>query len=220
MGIKDLDVLPREKALMYGITSLSDVELVAIILRTGSKTENVLELSKRVVDTFNGLSFLKTATLSELCNIKGLKKTKAFNLLAIFEIAKRVNTPIDLIITTSFDAYKFMLPKFESFEQECFYALFLNNGNKVISFKLIAKGTNDLSFFDSNDVIRESIKVSSKRIILFHNHPSGMVEPSEFDILSTLKLKDQLKVFHISLVDHLIICEHNYYSMKDNNMLK
>ena len=214
MGKLDLEVLPREKAIKYGFSSLTNIELLAIILRTGSKGENVLDLSKRLINTFNGLSYLKSVTISDLMKIKGLKSAKALNLMAVFEFAKRMNAKEDDKVMNNDEAFNLIYPIFESLEQECFYALILNSRNSVLAIRLITKGCINGQYVDSTDIIRECLKVNGRKLYLFHNHPSGCLTPSEEDIITTKEIFDHCLTFHIILIDHLVIGNNEYLSIK------
>lgn len=214
MGKLNVEILPREKAIKYGFQSLSDEELLAIILRTGYKGENVLELSKRILDNFNGLSYLKTVTITDLRKIKGLKDAKALNLLAVFEIAKRMNGKKQDLIFNNEDAFNLIYPIFESLEQECFYALILNSRNTVLAIRLITKGCINGMYVDAVDIIRECLKVNGRKLYLFHNHPSGCVIPSESDIITTEEIYKSCLKFHIILLDHLVIGKNEFLSIK------
>ena len=219
MGKHNLESLPREKAIKYGFSSLTDEELLAIIIRTGSKNENVISLSRRLLRTFNGIALLRYCTLSDLCSIKGLKSAKALNLMAVFEIAKRMNKNTSEIVKTDEDAFKYIYPLFDTFDQECFYAMFLSSRNKVIAVRLIAKGNISHIEIDDNDIIRECLKVNSRNIIIFHNHPSGDLYPSLDDKIKTENLKIKCQRMNLNLIDHLIIGFNDFYSMKAHKML-
>ena len=219
MGLNKTSLLPREKAIKFGINSLSDAELLAIILRTGNKNEDVIQLSSRIIHQFNGLCFLKNCSYADLCSIKGLKEAKALNLMAIFEISKRIINKNEDIILDEFDAYQYIYPHFETFDQECCYAMYLNSRNKVIAIRLISKGSINSSIFDVNDIIREGLKVNSRRFILFHNHPSGNKQPSEQDISTTRNIVSKCKTLNLILLDHLIIVFNDFCSMKRENLI-
>ena len=211
---------PREKAIKYGIHSLSNIELLAIILRTGSKSENVIEVAKNFLYSYKNLADINEATLEELTQIKGIGKIKAITLLASIELGLRVlDTKTEIIIYNNpkqvFDAY---YPKLNLLKKEYLYAIFLNTKGVLIQDKLITQGTISMSLLDGKDIFKWALKLSSSAIILVHNHPSGDPSPSIADLKATSVFVQQAKLLEILVIDHIII-GNTYYSMKENSKI-
>ena len=211
---------PREKAIKYGIKTLSTVELIAIILRTGSKDEGVIELSKKLLYGLDSVSRLREMTLEELINIKGIGKTKAITLFASIELGLRILEDKNKLKTYSnpkqiFDYYS---PMLKNTNKEYLYAIYLNTKGYVISEQLITQGTVSSSLMDGKDIIKWALKLSATAIILVHNHPSGDSTPSIQDMKVTTEIVKQAKLMDLIVLDHIIIGE-TYFSMKENSLV-
>lgn len=208
---------PREKAIENGINSLSNVELLAILLRTGSKNEDVMQLSKRILYNLDSISRLNEITIGELTSIKGIGKTKAITLLASIELGLRIleNKRKLKIYKDPEQVFNYYYPLLRNLNQEHLYVIFLNAKGLVISEQLISKGTLSSSLIDGRDILKLSLKFSSSAIILVHNHPSGDSMPSVADIKATSKVINQAKLMDIVVLDHIII-GNDYFSMKEN----
>lgn len=211
---------PREKALKYGINTLSNIELLAIILRTGSKEENVINVAKNLLYSFKNLSSIAEATLKELTTIKGIGEIKAITLLASIELGLRImDIKNEIIFYTNpqqvFDAF---YPKVHLLKKEHLYAIFLNTKGMIIQEKLITQGTISMSLLDGKDIIKWALKLSASAIILVHNHPSGDPSPSLADLKATSGFVNQAKVLELVVIDHIII-GNTYYSMKENSKI-
>jgi DNA repair protein RadC len=217
MKIKDLpnDSKPRERFLKYGPEALSDAELFAIILRTGNKNENVLEVANKLIAEY-GIDKLFDCSVKELRKIKGIGKTKAIELLTIAELAKRYSSFKREIkhISSAKDVFDLYHERLKDEKQENFYVLMLNNKNNIIKEELISKGVLDSAIIHPREVFKPAIKNSSARIILIHNHPSGDPKPSEEDVKVTKQIKEASKFVSIELVDHIIVGREDYYSFK------
>lgn len=211
---------PREKAIKNGITSLSTAELIAIILRTGSKDDNVLEISRKILYSIDNLSRLRELTISELTKIKGIGTTKAITLLASIELGIRILEVKNEIksFTTPNEVFNYFYPKLRSLNQEHLYAIFLNLKGIVLEIKLITKGTISSSLLDGKDIIKWALKLSATAVILVHNHPSGDSTPSLADLKATSSFVNQAKLLEIVVLNHIIIGD-TYYSMKKNTKL-
>lgn len=211
---------PREKALKYGIKTLSTVELIAIMLRTGSKDEGVIELSKKLLYGLDSLSRLREMTIEELVNLKGIGKTKAITLLASIELGLRILEDKNRVKAYSnpkqiFDYYS---PLLKNINKECLYAIYLNTKGLVISEQLITQGTVSSSLIDGRDIIKWALKLSASAIILVHNHPSGDSTPSIQDMKVTNEIVKQAKLMDLVILDHIIIGD-SYFSMKENSLV-
>lgn len=211
---------PREKAQIEGIENLADHELIAIILNTGTKKQNVIELAVNLLLEFNGLQGLMTSTLNDLCKVNGIKKAKAIKLMAVFEITKRIGikSAYKMQVLSGESIFKIFGPKLRYEEQENFIVVFLDTRNQIIGYKNIAKGGLDYSLLHPRDVFREAVKNNASKIIFVHNHPSGNATPSSSDISTTQEFMDLGEKMGIPLVDHIIIGDGSYYSFKSGQI--
>lgn len=211
---------PREKALEFGIKSLSNVELLAIILRTGSKDDDVITTAKKVLYSINDLSLLREISIEELKKIKGIGNTKAITLLASIELGLRIieSKRRFKIYENAEQVFNYYKPLLRNLGQEHLYAVYLNTKGMVISEQLITKGTISASLIDGRDILKLALKFSATAIILIHNHPSGDPTPSISDVTSTKKIIQQAKIMDIMIIDHIIIGE-SYFSMKKNSSI-
>jgi len=218
MKIKDLPEQnrPRERFLKHGPEVLSDSELFAIILRTGSQKENVIDMSNRLIKEY-GLNNLFDCSLNELQKIKGIGPSKAMQILAIAELGKRYSQSKNPIkrISCSKDVFDLFHEKLKPKTQEEFYVLMLNSKNNVIKEHLIYKGTLDTAIIEPREVFKEALKNSAAKIILIHNHPSGDPKPSDEDVEVTRKINNLGSELNIALLDHIIIGNGNYFSLKE-----
>ena len=213
---------PREKAVIHGVSSLSNAELLALIIRSGYKDMSVIELSYKLLSEFDGLKNLSNASLNELMKIKGIKDAKAIELLACFEISRRINDSNlfeSVEVKSSRDIYEIFKYKLKDEKQEMFYTIFLNNKNKIINYKVIFIGGLDFTLIHPRDIFREAVKNNAKKIICMHNHPTGDTFPSDQDILTTKGLVKLGKELGIEVFDHIIIGYDSYFSMKEESIL-
>lgn len=213
---------PRERLIRQGAESLSNQELLAILLRTGTKESSVLALANRVLVDFEKLHALKHATFEEITSIKGIGEAKAVQLLAAIELGRRLaQKEIDsrYTIRSPEDAATFLMPEMEPLTQEHFVALFLNTKNQIIHKQTIFIGSLNASIVHPRELYREAIKRSAASIICAHNHPSGSATPSPEDIEVTLRLQEAGVIIGIELLDHVIIGNHQYISMKEQGLM-
>lgn len=220
--LKEMPVnnLPRERLLKDGKESLADYEVLAIILRTGIKGKNVLDLSKEMLTKFQ-LNEFSNLTINELMGIKGIKEAKAIEILAAIEFGKRVSNYISVrtIIKNNKEAYLYLKNKMEDLEEEHLICLYLNIKSEVVYEKTISIGSINDTSFDINKIIKYALKNSSNHIIISHNHPTGDPLPSNNDIIITHKAIDLLNKFDIKLIDHIIIGKNKYYSFNKQKIL-
>lgn len=197
---------PRERFLKHGKEALSDAELMAIILRTGTIKENVVDMSNRLIKEYS-LEKLFDCSLKELQEIKGIGPSKAMQILAISELGKRYNNSKSPItkITSAKDVYKYFKERLKDEKQENFYVLILNNANNIVKEELISKGVLDAAILHPREVFKPAIKYSASKIILIHNHPSGNPNPSKEDLEITKQLIEAGKLIDIKILDHVII---------------
>jgi DNA repair protein RadC len=223
MKIKDFpeDSRPREKLLKMGSESLSDPELLAILLRNGlgakkgERGENAIELANRLINE-HGLDKLSECSVKELKQIKGIGKAKACQIFASFELNKRINqakTPVKKISCAE-DVFKLMHEKLKDKKEEHFYVLMLDTKNNLIGEPvLITKGILDASIVHPREVFKQAIKNSAAKIILVHNHPSGDPNPSKEDLDVTKSIIETGRVLEITLIDHVILGLNSFESI-------
>lgn len=221
--IKELpmDVRPREKLKKYGSCYLTDEELLAIILRSGTKDKNVLSIAREIIYDI-GLDNIDDSTLNKLKEIKGVGEVKALTLLAAIELGKRSLTKEEKskkVIKSSNDAFKYFKNEVEDSNQEKLLAIFLNTKKQVINSKIIFIGTANQSLVHPRDIFREAINYNAISIIIMHNHPTGEIKPSMEDDIFTTKLVSTGKTIGILVIDHLIIGHNKYYSYSDEGMI-
>jgi DNA repair protein RadC len=214
---------PREKLKKYGRQSLSDSELLAILLGTGSKTDNVLSLSQKLLKSVNDdLSKLSKLSLKELQEHHGIGEAKALIISACMELAQRrkdIESENLEKISCSSDIHQIMMHHFADLAHEEFWVIYLNRGNKIILKKCMSKGGISGTVADIRLILKAGIECLASSIILCHNHPSGNLMPSIEDKLLTNKCKDSALLMDIRLLDHLIIYENKYYSFSDEGLI-
>lgn len=218
--IKDLshDEKPREKLKKYGVKNLTDEELIAIILRCGTKNMSVKDLAIKIKKEFNDLSDL---SYIELSKIKGMGEVKAITLLAAIELGVRstYKEEKNIKFNKANIIYEFFKNKLINLQQENLIAIFLDNKNNLITYKTIFIGTINMSISHPREIFKEAIKNSSVYLVLVHNHPSGDPTPSIADMKFTKQVYQTSKVVGIPLLDHIIIGNCKYYSFYDNGDL-
>jgi DNA repair protein RadC len=213
---------PREKLLRYGAETLSNGELLAIILRVGSSNENIINLSNRILKEAGGLNGLLTSSSEEFLSLKGIGSAKATQLLALAEISKRFKSfqsGDQYKISQPKDAAELIMESMRYLKQECLKVIMLNTKNIVITIKDISIGSLNSSIVHPREVFREAIRRSSASIIISHNHPSGDPAPSSEDINLTQRIKECGKLIGIELLDHIIIGNGSYVSLKEKGIL-
>ena len=222
--LKELPVLerPRERLINVGVENLSDEELLAIILKTGSKEMSVKELSSYILSSFGGIENLKKLKYHEVKKIKGIGEAKACMLVAISEIVRRMNRKVITLIGTKLNTplkiFEFYKSKINN-EQEQFYCIYLDASKKIIEEKLLFIGTANYSLVHPRDIFKEAYLLNATSIICVHNHPSGEVKPSKEDINLTIRLKEIGVLFGIRVIDHIIIGDDKYYSFLENGKI-
>lgn len=212
---------PREKALMYGVDSLTDKELLAIIIRCGTKEKSAIELGEVILKEYKSIYNLLNCDVYDLMKIKGIKKAKAMEIMASIELAKRATRENNLgvlYIKNAHDAYNYMKTELENSKQEQFIVIFLNIKLKIIKKETMFIGGEDCSLIDINLLMKKALTCGARKIICFHNHPSGDIFPSSEDIELTRKIKKICDVVKIELIDHLIIGKNSYFSFKEANI--
>ena len=209
---------PRERFKKYGVSSLSNEELLSILIRTGTDNKSVKELSMEVLKKINIHDFINI-NFNTLKSIKGIGEVKAITILSAIEFGKRVLSKEDLIfqIKTGDDVYNLVKDEMENELQEKFLAIYLDTKKYVLMKKVIFVGTVNSSSVTPRDVFREAVKLNSASMILVHNHPAGSINPSYEDIYLTNEFIKLGKMMGILVIDHVIIGKNNYYSMRESN---
>lgn len=213
---------PRERLILKGAHSLSNHELIAILLQSGTKEESVLRLANRLLNQFEGLRMLKDATLEEITSIKGIGRAKAVQIMAALELGRRIHSlSLDkrYVIRSPEDGANYVMQEMRFLTQEHFVCLFLNTKNQVLHKQTIFIGSLNASIVHPREVFKEALRRSSASIICFHNHPSGDPTPSREDIEVTKRLAECGKIIGIEVLDHLIIGDQKYISLKEKGYL-
>lgn len=218
-----LDDRPREKLQSKGVNALSDAELIAILIGSGNRQESAVALSKRILNSVNGtIAELAKLSIEKLCTFKGIGEAKAISIITALELGKRRQLEIALEkpkITGSNDVFNTMQPIIGDLEHEEFWALFLNNSNKIVAKNQISKGGLTATVVDVRLLFKQALEWTSVGVIICHNHPSGKLQPSMADKQLTEKIKKAGATLDIKLLDHLIITEKAYFSFADEGAL-
>ena len=214
---------PREKLLKKGIVSLSDAEIIALLIGTGSRKETAVDLSRRILlDADNDLNRMGKLTIRDLQKYHGIGEAKAIAIVAALELGRRRKSAAiqdKKQIKSSQDAYELMHPGLEDIHHEEFWIVLLNRGNKIIDKLKISHGGMTGTVTDVKIILKEAIDRRATGIILCHNHPSGNTRPSSADCNITRKIKNAAAYLDIQVLDHIIIGEKNYYSFADEGTL-
>lgn len=222
--IKDIPIFerPRERLIKNGVNSLSNTDLLSIVLKTGTKNCAVSVLANNILKDINNITELKDITLNKLINIRGIGKVKATYFLAALELGKRVYYEKDssnIVFNSAEKIHEYFKQIFINTFQECFYCLYLDNNKRLIENKLLFKGTINKSLVHPREVFKYAYLLSAAYIICIHNHPSGNIKPSAEDINITKVLINIGKLQNINVIDHIIIGNNSYYSFFENNNL-
>ena len=214
---------PMEKLLINGPDALNNAELLAVILRTGIRGENVVALSNRLLSEVEGLDGLLVSSYAEITNIKGIKRIKASQLIAMVELFKRFKTLRArrqiFKITSPKDISEMLMNEMTDLSQEVLKLIMLNTKNEVIGIKDVFKGSLNTSIVHPREIFSEAVKRNSASIIICHNHPSGDPTPSAEDINITIRLKECGSIMGISLLDHIIIGNTKFVSLKEKGII-
>lgn len=217
------DDRPREKLSTKGRAALSDAELVAILIGSGSKNESAVDLSKRILQSVgNNLSALGNLSLNDLIKFKGIGEAKAITIAAALELGRRrISEQPQTVqpLTTSQSVFNYIAPQLQDLPHEEFWLITLNRANKPLGKHFLSKGGITATVVDIRLLVKHAIDVLAVGVILVHNHPSGNLKPSEQDRQLTKKVKDALSLLEISLLDHIIIGNNNYFSFADEHLL-
>lgn len=221
--LKELPVSerPYEKLELYGAEKLTNSELLAIIIKTGTKEETAVQLAQRILNLSEkgnkeDLTFLHDITVSELTNIKGIGKVKTIQILAVIELAKRLNKPVNsehIKIKTTSDVARLMINELKDEKRERVKLILLNSKNIILKIKDISYGSDSSATVIPKDILFEALKIQAPKIILVHNHPSGDTTPSKLDYNVTDRLEEAAEIMGVKLLDHIIIGKNKYESI-------
>jgi len=217
------DDRPREKLVLKGKSALSDAELIAILIGSGSRNESAVDLSKRILNSIdNNLNKLGKLSVLDLQKFKGIGDAKAISIITALELGRRrrIEEALELPQINSSEAiFNLMQPFIGELQHEEFWIVYLNNSNKVLHKEQLSKGGLTGTLVDVRLVFKKAIELFSTAIILCHNHPSGKLQPSQADKSITNKLKLAGETLDIKVLDHLIITENAYFSFADENIM-
>lgn len=225
LKIKDIPEFerPKEKLLTYGADTLSNSELLAIILRTGTKGENVLQMSNRLLSELDGLDGILSAGFDDITSIKGIKNGKASQILALSELYKRFRTlktiKDQVKITKPSDLADLLMGEMNELNQEVLKVILLSTKNVIIGIRDVFKGSLNTSIVHPREIFKQAINKNSASIIICHNHPSGDPIPSKEDINITIRIKECGNILGIKLIDHIIIGKNKFVSLKERGLI-
>ena len=212
---------PMERLIENGVETLSNEELLAILLKTGTRDISAKELSSLLLSKIGGIKKLTNVNFEYLNKFKGIGKSKACILLSALELSHRINKEVDTIKNIKLNntevVYKFYKDKIGDKKQEYFYCVYLDNQKKVLDDKLLFIGTINYSVVHPREIFKEAYLLGASAIICIHNHPGGNVLPSKQDIEITNNLVEVGKLLGIKVLDHIIICKEKYYSFLENH---
>lgn len=216
------DERPRERLLKYGEGQLSNQELIAILLGSGTKNESVMDIANRLLIYFEGLKLLDEATIEEITQIRGIGVAKGVSILAALELGRRIrqyNPEDNYVVRSPKDGANYIMESMRHLNQEHLAVLFLDTKNQIIHNRTIFIGSLNSSIVHPREIFREAVKRSAASIICAHNHPSGDPTPSQEDIHVTKRLVEAGKIMGIEVLDHLIIGNRKYTSLKEKGYL-
>lgn len=213
---------PRERLEFMGASALSVSELLAIIIRCGTKNTSALSLAYEVLKEFETLDNLSSATISELSSIKGIQKAKAISIIASLELGKRLANEMKerKKINNIIDAYKLIKDNMVNLKNEELSVIYLNVKSEVIAIKKISMGTISETAINPKEIFKWALKYSSIHLIIVHNHPSGDPSPSPNDKKSTFELIKQAQIIGLKIIDHIIIGKNSFYSFQSNKIIR
>ncbi|AHG87213.1 hypothetical protein F480_07345 [Bibersteinia trehalosi Y31] len=221
MNQEEQNLMPREKLLRFGADKLSDIELLAIFLRTGIKNIPVMTLSEHVLQKFGSLRGLLTADIEQFCQVKGLGHTQYIQLQATKEMTKRYlvqQMEKNDTITDPMLAVMYSQAELENDEREVFMVLFLDNQHRLLKIEKLFFGTVNQTEVHPREIIKAVLKYNAAAIIIAHNHPSGSCEPSEADRSVTQKIESACELFNIRMLDHIIVGKGDYFSFAEEKL--
>lgn len=225
MSIKFLaeDDRPREKFVQKGRNSLSDAELLAIIMGSGNREDSAVELARKILDSVgNNWHNLSLLQISDLMKFKGIGEAKAISICAALEIGRRKasqEVAEKIQISSSSDLFKVLHPHLGDLQTEQFWAIFLNQNNRILGKNHLSTGGINQSVVDVRILFKTALEHFATAIVVAHNHPSGNLKPSQEDLKITKQITEAGKILNIQLLDHLIISQNSYFSFADESLL-
>jgi len=214
---------PREKFLSSGFSSLSNTELIAILLRNGTKSESAVDVARNLLSSCsNNLNLLSEMPLNKLLNINGIGKVKAITLLVAFELGKRSRVAVveqKRKMQSTLDLVNLMQTKNACLEYEEFWVIFVNQGSYLLGVENFGKGGLTSTSVDIRLILLKALELKATGLFICHNHPSGELQPSKSDMALTRQLKEAARLLSIQLLDHVVICREDYYSFLENRIL-
>lgn len=216
------DERPRERLLKHGAESLSDAELLAIFLRTGTAGQPVMALSRHLIEEFGSLRELMTASARRFCNVHGLGTAKYAQLQAAMEMAERVlDQPLNQgdPLRSPEDTRRYLSSRLGHYPHEVFAALLLDNRHRIIRYEELFRGTIDGAAVYPREVVRHALEHNAAAVIFAHNHPSGVAEPSQADISLTQRLTEALKLVDIRVLDHMVVGHGEVTSLAERGLM-
>ncbi|MBR9872104.1 MAG: JAB domain-containing protein [Gammaproteobacteria bacterium] len=216
------DERPRERLLAHGAESLSDAELLAIFLRTGTAGMPVMAMARHLIEEFSSLRGLMTASRRQFCQVKGLGTAKYAQVQAAMEMARRVmDEPLRQgdPLRSPADTRRFLTSRLATYPHEVFAGLFLDNRHRVIQYRELFRGTIDGAAVYPREVVRQALEDNAAAVIFAHNHPSGVAEPSQADISLTRRLKEALGLVDIRVLDHMVIGHGEVISLAERGLM-
>jgi len=215
---------PRERLMDLGRRALSNAELLAIIIGSGSTEESAVSLCRRLLlDYNNNLDTLSKLEVTDLCRYKGIGDAKAISIIAALELGRRRKEEVQVekpILNNSFRVYEYFKHQFQDLPHEEFWVIYLNTASKVLDKHLISRGGTDFTPVDVRVILRYALQLKAKTMLLMHNHPSGTLRASAADIELTRKIVESAKIMDIFVNDHIIFTDTAYYSFRDEGLLK
>lgn len=226
MRLKEMcaDEMPRERMLAKGAGALSNVELLAILLRTGRDGQNVIDMARELLQSGDGsLAGIAEMSIDRLRSINGIGPSKAVTIAAAFELGRRTSLKAALdsggSLSSPQKVFEIMQPLIRDLDHEECWVLFLSKANRMIAREMVSSGGLDSTVIDNRAIIRKALDKKASALILVHNHPSGSALPSRADITQTQALNKALKTCDLSLMDHIIISRDAYYSFADERLV-
>ena len=217
------DDRPREKLLMKGPETLSDSELLAILIVNGTKSKTAIDLAKEILILGkNNLPELGKLTVKELMKVKGIGEAKAISIVAALELGRRrqaMDYREKAVMTNSNDVARYLQSLLKDYRHEVFAVVFLNRANKINHFEIVSEGGITGTIADPRIILKKALEEDAVSLILCHNHPSGSLKPSAADLDLTKKIKEAAKFFDIKVMDHLIVSDLGYYSFSEGGIL-
>ena len=211
------ELRPREKLARHGAEDLSEEELLAVLLGSGTKDKDVLSLSRDLIKI--GWTELEKMSLGELMAIKGLGRAKALQIKALLELSKRIREPLGRVRVLSPEEAHRILVKHFSDRKEVLVALYLDLGHRVLGMEVVAIGSLNRVYSEPKDILRPAVEISAYGIIVAHNHPQGFCEPSRGDVEFTERLKQACQILGLELIDHIIFDRESYFSFREKELL-